>query len=89
MLTRRVLVSGMVQGVGYRAWTRQQALQRNLVGWVRNLADGRVEAVLQGEDSNVLDMLDAMRQGPAMARVQDVQSRAEDAQATNHFEVTG
>lgn len=89
MLTRHVLVTGMVQGVGYRAWTRQAALQRNLVGWVRNLADGRVEAVLQGDDHDVLDMLDAMRQGPAMARVEDLQSRAEDALVSNHFEVTG
>ncbi|MZR61531.1 acylphosphatase [Alcanivorax sp. DP30] len=89
MLTRHVLVTGMVQGVGYRAWTRQAALQRNLVGWVRNLADGRVEAVLQGEDDDVLDMLDAMRQGPAMARVEDLQSRAEEALVNNHFEVTG
>lgn len=89
MLTRHVLVTGMVQGVGYRAWTRQAALQRNLVGWVRNLADGRVEAVLQGNDDDVLDMLDAMRQGPGMAQVDDIQDRAEEALVTNHFEVTG
>ena len=89
MLTRHVLVTGRVQGVGYRAWTRQGALQRSLVGWVRNLADGRVEAVLQGDDHDVLDMLDAMRQGPAMAQVDDLQSRAEDALTSNHFEVTG
>ena len=89
MLTRHVLVTGMVQGVGYRAWTRQAALQRNLVGWVRNLADGRVEAVLQREHEDVLDMLDAMRQGPAMARVEAIQSRDEEALATNYFEVAG
>ncbi len=89
MLTRHVLVTGLVQGVGYRAWTRQAALQRNLVGWVRNLSDGRVEAVLQGDDDDVLDMLDAMRQGPVMAQVYDLQSRAEEALVSNHFEVTG
>lgn len=89
MLTRHVLVTGMVQGVGYRAWTRQAALQRNLVGWVRNLHDGRVEAVIQGDDDAVLDMLDAMRQGPGMAKVEDIESRDEEALATNYFEVAG
>lgn len=89
MLTRHVLVTGRVQGVGYRAWTRQAALQRDLVGWVRNLTDGRVEAVLQGKDDAVLDMLDAMRQGPAMALVNEITSRAEETLVTNHFEVMG
>ncbi len=89
MLTKHVLVTGRVQGVGYRAWTRQAAVQRRLVGWVRNLDDGRVEAVLHGDDEDVLDMLDAMLQGPAMAQVDDLQSRAEEAQPSNHFEVRG
>ena len=89
MLTRHVLVTGLVQGVGYRAWTRQAALQRNLAGWVRNLDDGRVEAVLQGNDDDVLDMIDAMHQGPWMAKVDDVACRAEAALKTNYFEVAG
>ena len=70
MTVKHVLVSGIVQGVGYRAWTRQEAIRRNLTGWVRNCADGRVEALLEGESGAVDDMLDAMHQGPALAQVE-------------------
>ena len=55
MTVKHVLVSGIVQGVGYRAWTRQEAIRRNLTGWVRNCADGRVEALLEGESGAVDD----------------------------------
>ncbi len=88
MMTKHVLVSGVVQGVGYRAWTRHEASLRNLVGWVRNCDDGRVEAVLHGSPEAVEAMLDAMRQGPSMARVEKVVARNAEAPQTGHFEVT-
>ena len=85
MLTRHVLVTGMVQGVGYRAWTREAVLQRNLVGWVRNLHDGRVEAVIH----RTMTPCWIGCQGPGMAKVEDIGSRDEEALATNYFEVAG
>lgn len=65
----RVLVSGRVQGVWYRGWTVQTAQALGLAGWVRNLCDGRVEAVLMGEPAAVDTMLAACRQGPPSAQV--------------------
>ena len=88
MITKHVLVSGVVQGVGYRAWTQHEAGRRNLVGWVRNCDDGRVEATLQGSPDAVEAMLDAMRQGPAMARVDEIITQDTEALPTRNFEVT-
>ena len=88
-MNKHVLVSGVVQGVGYRAWTQREAGRRGLVGWVRNLADGRVDALLQGDEDTVADMLDALHQGPAMAQVTAVDVQASDAPLSNHFEVRG
>ncbi|WP_300352463.1 acylphosphatase [uncultured Alcanivorax sp.] len=87
-ITKHVLVSGRVQGVGYRAWTQHQASLRNLAGWVRNCDDGRVEAILHGPPDAVSAMLDAMRQGPAMARVDEIITRDSEAPQTRSFEVT-
>jgi len=72
--TRSVLVrvSGRVQGVGYRAWTVDQAQALNLSGWVRNLPNGDVEAVFSGPASDVDAMVAACRRGPALARVANV-----------------
>jgi acylphosphatase len=68
----RVRISGRVQGVWYRAWTVEQAVARGLSGWVRNRADGSVEAVFVGDGSQVDAMLAACHQGPSAARVDDV-----------------
>lgn len=71
--SKRVLISGHVQGVWYRGWTVQQAQTLNLSGWVRNLSDGRVEAVFHGPADRVEQMIEACRQGPPAARVREVQ----------------
>jgi len=68
----RVRITGRVQGVGYRAWTVDEARQRELSGWVRNLADGDVEAVFSGPATVVDDMVEACRRGPSRARVNHV-----------------
>lgn len=68
----RVVVSGGVQGVGFRAWTRHQAELRGLAGWVRNRRDGTVEAVLSGPGDVVEGMLEVLRQGPSNADVNGV-----------------
>ena len=73
---RHVTVTGRVQGVGYRAWVADEASARRLEGWVRNVRDGSVEALLVGPADVVADMIAACRRGPSMARVDAV--REED-----------
>jgi len=68
----RVRITGRVQGVWFRAWTREQAAARGLDGWVRNRTDGTVEALFAGPGEAVDDMLAACRKGPPAARVGDV-----------------
>ena len=68
-----VYVSGQVQGVNFRFYTRQEALRLGLDGWVRNLMDGRVEVMIQGEEEAVNEMIAWCRRGPPSARVEDVQ----------------
>ena len=68
-----VIVSGRVQGVSFRYYTMQEAQSQGIVGWVRNLWDGRVEAVLEGEKTAVDNMLSWIQHGPPTARVDDVQ----------------
>ena len=68
-----VLVSGLVQGVNYRWFTLDTAANLGLTGWVRNLPDGRVEAEIEGEKEVVDRMIEAMRRGPRLAQVTDLE----------------
>lgn len=80
-VTRRIVVSGKVQGVGFRDWTVRHAKQLGVSGWVRNRSDGGVEIHASG-DSDALDALvDACRTGPPLARVDHVDAQA-DVDAT-------
>ena len=65
----KVVVSGRVQGVGFRYFVVEQAGLLGLKGWVRNLPDGRVEAEVQGPTENVNMLLDQLRVGPRMSHV--------------------
>lgn len=65
-------VTGRVQGVAFRAWSRHEAERLGLTGWVRNEADGSVVALLQGPSSAVDTMTNLLRQGPPAARVEKV-----------------
>jgi len=78
-LTRsaRVRIHGRVQGVWFRAWTAERARALGLDGWVRNRADGSVEAVFSGPPAAVEEMLLLCRQGPPSARVTRVEEEAE------------
>jgi acylphosphatase len=76
-IRRRVVVSGRVQGVGFRASTEREARARGLAGWVRNQPDGRVEAVFEGPAEAVEGMLAWCREGPRFARVDDVEVHEE------------
>ena len=68
-----VLIEGRVQGVFFRAYTRDQARARGLKGWVRNLPDGRVEALFEGDQTALHGMLAWCRQGPSYAYVDKVE----------------
>jgi len=68
-----VRITGRVQGVSFRAWTRKRALSRRLSGWVRNEADGSVRACLQGKRAALEAMRADLAEGPPAARVTDVQ----------------
>jgi acylphosphatase len=72
---RHVNVRGRVQGVGYRAWTEDEALARGLEGWVRNRVDGSVEALFVGPAEAVAAMVEACRQGPFGARISALDER--------------
>lgn len=71
-IVRHVTFRGRVQGVGYRQWCAFEAERRGLKGWVRNRANGAVEAVLAGPPDAVAAMLEACRAGPPGARVDDM-----------------
>jgi acylphosphatase len=69
----KVIVQGSVQGVFFRAETRDRARSLGLAGWVRNVPDGTVEAVFEGDDERVESMVDWCRRGPGGARVEEVE----------------
>lgn len=77
----RVIVHGLVQGVGFRAWTQRQAGTHGLDGWVRNWRDATVEAVFAGPGAAVAAMLTACERGPRGSRVErvEVSEAGEDA----------
>jgi acylphosphatase len=79
-----IVISGRVQGVWFRASTRDEARRLGLLGWVRNLPDGRVEAVFEGDEDRLSRMLDWCRRGPPGARVHNVE--ATRARATGDFQ---
>jgi acylphosphatase len=69
MSTKRVIISGHVQGVGFRGWAVAEASLVGLSGWVRNRRDGSVEMLLHGESDAVEEMVRACRRGPRHADV--------------------
>jgi acylphosphatase len=87
VIGRRVLVSGEVQGVFFRQSCRREAQALGVSGWVRNRADGRVEAVLEGETEAVEQVLAWMRTGPPSATVTDVEARPEEPSGLRGFRV--
>jgi acylphosphatase len=81
----RVLISGQVQGVNFRATCQRMARQHGVTGWVRNLADGRVEAVFEGPAEDVHRLVDWARHGPRLAAVADVAVHAEQPEGLGTF----
>lgn len=66
---KQIKITGRVQGVGFRYFTKKTAQRLSVNGWVKNMEDGSVEAVLAGDEKNVLAMRDELKKGPAAARV--------------------
>jgi acylphosphatase len=73
MKRAHLFISGRVQGVFFRSNTRKKALELGLGGWVRNMNDGRVEAVFEGEESSIEKVITWCHQGPSYASVDDVE----------------
>jgi acylphosphatase len=87
MITRRLQITGRVQGVGFRYAMQDEAARRGITGWVRNRRDGSVEALLQGE-ADAVDALTAWaRQGPPGARVMEVRTAAAEEPRHCGFEL--
>jgi acylphosphatase len=85
----RVVVSGRVQGVFYRATCARLAREAGLGGFVRNLPDGRVEAVFEGPDGVVERLVGWCRRGPDLAHVDEIEVVAEEPLGDTTFRVTG
>jgi acylphosphatase len=79
-------VHGRVQGVGFRWWTRRQALELGLAGWAANLEDGRVEVVAEGPEPSCLGLLDRLRGGRTPGQVFSVVERWSQARGVTGFE---
>ena len=87
MKRAHVVVSGMVQGVFFRAETRDRARSLGLGGWVHNRSDGAVEAVFEGDDERVDSMVEWARRGPSGARVSDLDVTWGDPEGERSFSI--
>ncbi len=87
MKRAHVFISGKVQGVFFRATTRKEAQKRGVNGWVKNLSDGRVEAVFEGEEDEIQEMIEFCHKGPERANVEDIEVEYEDAGGFEKFEI--
>lgn len=83
--TVHAIIRGKVQGVWFRAWTEKEATARDLDGWVRNRADGTVEALFSGPAEMVAAMLEAAHDGPPLARVTGIDTAPADPPADRGF----
>jgi acylphosphatase len=72
-IAAHVYVAGLVQGVAFRYYARREARSLGITGWVKNLHDGRVELLFEGEEAAVDQMVDWCRHGPRSAHVMDIQ----------------
>lgn len=82
-----VHVTGKVQGVYFRATTRDEAERRDVDGWVRNLDDGRVEAVFEGPEADVDELVEFCHEGSSAARVEEVEVTYDDPRGEEDFRV--
>ena len=88
MKARRAVVTGRVQGVGYRFFAERAARELGIRGWVRNRPDGSVEAMAEGEDDAIASFLARLRQGPHGSRVEDLAEEDRAVTGFSSFEIT-
>jgi len=79
MTARRIEITGRVHGVGFRDWLVAEARRLGLSGWVRNRIGGRVEALLDGDEAAVQELLRACRRGPPLAEVEQIDEHLAEA----------
>ncbi len=89
MQRRHVVIYGFVQGVGFRFGAERAANSRGVSGWVRNRADGAVEAVFEGAPDDVEALVEFCRRGPRGAKVERVEVEEESPEGLADFRVTG
>lgn len=73
IIARKILISGLVQGVGFRFFAQRSAARHQVLGYVKNLEDGRVETFVQGDEMVVKAFMEDMNAGPYYARVEDIE----------------
>lgn len=78
-MTARIFVSGFVQGVGFRHFIRSKAKELGLTGWAKNLPDGSVEVLVQGEKSSIEQLIKQCKKGPFLSEVEKIDMRWEDS----------
>jgi acylphosphatase len=84
----RVIVRGQVQGVSFRVLARDRARTRGVLGWVRNRPDGSVEAVFEGDEGDVAQLVEWCRHGPPGAFVESVDVSWEDPEGERDFRIS-
>ncbi len=88
MIAKRFLISGLVQGVGFRYFVKRKADLYGLAGWVRNLPDGRVEVFAQGDETAIKELEKDLWKGPSLARVDEVlEFEAQPERELHWFEI--
>jgi acylphosphatase len=87
ILAKQVRITGLVQGVFFRAWAQGHARELGISGWIRNCPDGSVEVHLNGEENAVARMIERLRHGPSNARVDDLTIEDAAPENTGRFEV--
>lgn len=78
MKQAHVLISGFVQGVGFRQFVKREAIKLGLTGWVGNTKDNKVEAVFQGSEDKIREVIKLCKKGPFLAEVEDIKIEWEE-----------
>ena len=68
-MKKHIIISGKVQGVGFRYWLRKKANQKNIYGWVKNKVSGEVEALFIGDETKINDLIELCKKGPSSSKV--------------------
>jgi len=89
VIARRAVLSGRVQGVGFRFFAERAAREAGVAGWVRNRPDGTVETLAQGDPASVARYFERLRTGPAGSRVMSLLEEEAALQSYDSFEITG